>query len=119
MSIPANRKRISQSIDNNADKVEKALKEEIKRVIDNGFTKDELDFAKNSFKQAMAIQRSKDRNLTSEIVEQIHLGRTWTFQNNLEAAIDSLSLDHVSQSFRKYIEIEKISFIKGGDFKKG
>lgn len=101
----------------NADKVEVALRDEIQKVIKDGFTDDEVAFAQGSFAQAVTVARSNDQGLASTMVEQLYDQRTWTFQNQFEQDLSKLTAAQVSEIFRKYIALDKISLIKSGDFK--
>jgi zinc protease len=49
---------------------------------------------------------------------QTHDGRTMEYTKNLEAKIDSLTVEEVSTVFRKYMDASKLSVFKAGDFAK-
>jgi zinc protease len=45
------------------------------------------------------------------------LDRSFTWDENLEAAIRRLTLDEVNAAFRKHIDPNAVSIVKAGDFK--
>lgn len=102
----------------NRDKLEAAFKEEIERVIKDGFTQEELDSAKQGYLLAQQRQRASDGSLASMLTSAMNVGRTMQWTADLESKIDSLTLAEVNAVVKKYITPEKISFFKAGDFAK-
>ena len=46
-------------------------------------------------------------------------GRTLQWDAKLEAAVAALTLEQVNAAFKRHVNPAAISFVKGGDFKKG
>ena len=102
----------------NADKVEIGFKEELARVLKDGFTADEVAAAKNGFLQYRRQQRAQDNSLSGTLRNQLFTGRTMTFEENLDKQIAALTAEQINAAMRKYLSVEKFSIFKSGDFAK-
>ena len=102
----------------NIVKLEAAYKEEIEKVLKDGFLPAELDAAKKAWLQQRAVGRSQDGGLMGGLGANEFHGRTFAFQANMEKKVEALTLHDVNTAFRKVLSIEGLSFIKAGDFKK-
>lgn len=102
----------------NVEKVEKGFREELARVLKDGFTAEEVEAAKKGFLQNRQQQRAEDRALVSALRNQLFLNRTMDFEENLDKQIESLTAEQVNAAFRKYLTPDKISVFKAGDFAK-
>jgi len=102
----------------NVEKVEKGFREELDRVIKDGFTTEEVEAAKKGFLQNRQQQRAEDRALVSALRNQLFLNRTMDFEENLDKQIAALTAEQVNAAFRKYLTADKISVFKAGDFAK-
>jgi zinc protease len=102
----------------NVPKVEAAFKEEIAKVLDQGFTAEEIDGAKSAFLQEQALQRSQDQQLARLLAREAELGRTMKREADLEAKVSSLTPEQLNAAVKKWIDPSTISYFKSGDFKK-
>ncbi|MEO7175232.1 MAG: pitrilysin family protein [Saprospiraceae bacterium] len=102
----------------NREKLEKAFKEEVELMLKDGFTAQEVTDAKSGYLQSRNVTRSQDPTLTSMLNAQIKIGRNMTFSEDLEQKIKALTPEQISAAMRKYIDLQKMSFIKAGDFAK-
>jgi len=102
----------------NTAKVQAALKEEILKVISEGFSQEELEAAKSGWLQTQNVNRSQDRSLTGTLSNNLRLDRTMMWSQELEDKISSLSAEQVNAAFKKYIHPDKMIYIKAGDFEK-
>ena len=102
----------------NIDKVEAAFKDEIAKVISNGFTADEVATAKNALMQERQLSRAQDGSLVGLLVSQAELGRTMQRESNLEKSITDTTPEQLSTIFKKWIDPATIAYFKAGDFKK-
>lgn len=102
----------------NVEKVEKGFREELDRVLKDGFTAEELEAAKKGFLQNRQQQRAEDRSLVNVLRSQLFLNRTMDFEENLDKQIEALTAEQVNAAFRKYLSPDKISVFKAGDFAK-
>lgn len=99
----------------NLAKVEKGFKEEFEKVINDGFTQQELDDAVKGMLQNRRIDRAKDERLVGTLASNLDLQRSMTWDKEFEASLKSLTLKDVNEAFRRHLSLDNISIIKGGD----
>lgn len=102
----------------NAEKLQAAFMEEIQKVLDDGFTAEELEAAKEGFTQFQLNLRTRDPVLAGTLRDNVHLDRTMEFDANLEASIQALTPQQILEAFRRHIDPEGFVIVKAGDFKK-
>ena len=100
----------------NAEKLEKAFREELARVIEKGFTEEELSSAKAGWLQSRKVERSQDQHLVSKLRSNEYLGRTMAWQGDLEKKVSELTAAQVQAAFAKYILPANFTFVQAGDF---
>jgi Predicted Zn-dependent peptidases len=99
----------------NLPKVEIGFNEELQKVLDEGFTAEELADAKQAVLQNNVLDRAKDARLAGTLQSNIDLERSMQWQKDLEQAISDLTVEDVNAAFKKHINPEKISIVKAGD----
>ena len=102
----------------NLAKVEKGFKEEIQKVIDDGFTQEELDAAKSGLLQSYKVSRSQDKELVGTLALNVRLNRNMQFSEDFEKAIKGLTVKDINKVFNKYIKLEDFTLIQAGDMSK-
>jgi zinc protease len=102
----------------NVDKLEKAFKEEVTKILKDGITKEELDIAKKGITESRLQSRSTDRSLVGRLNNYQGINRTMKWDADFEAAILKLSVAEVNAALKKYIDLSKMSMFKAGDFDK-
>jgi len=100
----------------NIRRVEKAVQEELDRLLRDGVTKDELDQGKQGYLQAQKVGRSSDTALVGMLANLSHVGRTMTFQAELEKKIQALRPEQIVAALRKHIDPKKLVIVTAGDF---
>jgi zinc protease len=98
-------------------KVEFSFVDELKKVYQNGFSAAEFAEARKAYLDARVIGRSTDAALLNLISSHEQLDRPFSWDENLEAKIRTLTLDQVNAAFRKHIDPNGVSIVKAGDFK--
>ena len=101
----------------NVNRLEAAFREELDRVLKDGFTAEELEKAKQGWLQQQLQNRSSDGFLVSLFSGQAVTGRTMTYSDQFEKWVASLTPGDVNTAMRKYIDQSKITIVKAGDFK--
>jgi zinc protease len=102
----------------NVDKLEKAFKEEVEKILKDGITKEELEIAKKGITESRMQTRATDRSLVGRLNNYQFINRTMKWDSEFEAAIMKLSVSDVNAALKKYINLSKMSMFKAGDFDK-
>jgi zinc protease len=101
----------------NVARLETAFREELDRMLKDGFTAEEVDKAKQGWLQQQLQNRASDGFLVNLFSSQAVTGRTMTYNAQFEKWIADLTPDAVNAAMRKYIDQSKITIVKAGDFK--
>ena len=102
----------------NVEKLEAAFKDELAKLLKDGFTSEEVAAAKSGWLQSRQLSRAQDRELSGRLNNYLFLNRTITWDADLEAKIKELTVEQINATMRKYLTPDKISIIKAGDFAK-
>lgn len=100
----------------NSERLIEAYKDEMNKMVKDGFTKEELADAVKGYIQARSVSRSQDRELCARLNNYIFLDRTMKWDEDFEKKIQALTVEQVNAAMRKWINPEKISYIQAGDF---
>ena len=102
----------------NRDKVQKAFKEEIQKVRTEGFTQAELDAARSGWMQGQMVSRAQDRTLLGKLANNLRLDRDMTWDKAIEEKMLKLTVADINKVMAKYLDPEKMIYVKAGDFEK-
>ena len=100
----------------NVERVEAALREEIQRVLDDGFAEDELSLAKLGYLQSRELARAQDGSLVSMLTQGLYFGRTLLWESEFEDRVQDLTVEDVNAAVRRHLDLSKMTFVKAGDF---
>jgi zinc protease len=102
----------------NIASVEWAFLEEVRSVLDHGFTDEEVENAKTGLLRLRQVARTNDDNITFLLTSLMHQ-KIWMKERiEFERRITALTPAEVSAVFRRYIDPDKFSFVNAGDFRK-
>ena len=107
------------SNNNNVDKAIELTKEELKKVVQNGITEEELKRAKASLIDSFVSRNlSTYRNIANTFsgIEFHNLGEDYI--NNYPKIINSLKLNEINAAIKKYIHPDKLNIVIAGEYKK-
>jgi zinc protease len=111
---------LTQAIANpkNVDKVEADFKEEIAKILTDGFPADEVETAKKAFMQERQVGRSQDGRLVGSLARNAQYG--WVMQRDadLEKKIAALTPAEIQAALKRHVDLSAVSYFKGGDFQK-
>jgi zinc protease len=102
----------------NAAKLEAGFKEEIARMLKDGFTAEEVEAAKKGYLQSRQVSRAQDAELMRRLTALAYTGRTLSWDAEFEKKIAALTPDQINAAMRRYIDPAKITIVKAGDFAK-
>ena len=109
---------VALSAPQNTAKVEASMKDEIARTLKDGFAADEVAAAKRSWLQERAVGRTEEHALVGTLIARERYDRTMKFDADLEAKVTALTPEQISAAFRRNIDLNALSIVKAGDFKK-
>ncbi len=98
----------------NADKVEKAFREELQKVLDVGYTPDEVKAALAGYLQMREGNRAKDSSLTGKLASNLYLDRTMAWDQAFEDKLRKLTPDEIRVAMKKHIDPARISIFRSG-----
>lgn len=102
----------------NLKKVDKGFKEEVARLLKDGFTEEEVTAAKSGLLQSRKVSRSQDDELARNQTTNLRLGRTMEFNKDFENQLSKLTAEDLNRAFRQYIKVENFAIIQAGDMSK-
>jgi zinc protease len=101
----------------NRSKVETAFKEEVERLLKDGFDGKELQDAKQSLLNFRRLSRAQDSNLSGALASNLKLGRSFAITQKVDDQIAAATLDQVNAAIRKHLQPASFVYGFGGDFK--
>ncbi len=102
----------------NTPKVEAAFRDEMSKIIREGFTNAEISAEKASWLQAPELSRSQDRQLVGRTGPQVHYGTPMEWDANLAKKVQSLTNEQIRAALQRRLDLSAMTFMKGGDFNK-
>ena len=101
----------------NAPKVHEAIQDELKKLLENGITAEELEAAKAGYLQEQQVQRTEDRAIVQTLESYAFIGRDMKFVAEFEDKISKLTVEEVNAALKKHIDPERLFIVQAGDFK--
>ncbi|WP_194778053.1 M16 family metallopeptidase [Pararhodonellum marinum] len=102
----------------NVEKLEAAFKEEIEKVLKEGFTEEEITAAKSGWLQSRSVNRAQDNYLASTLNGNLFLDRNIQWEQELEDKVAALTAAQIHEAMKKHLKLENMSMVKAGDFAK-
>jgi zinc protease len=101
----------------NRAQVEAAVQEVMAGTRDAGFTQAELEQNRIGLLGLRRLARAQDATVAAQLAQNLHLKRTFALSQQVDAALERLTLADVNAAFRKYVDPARWSIAWGGDFK--
>lgn len=101
----------------NKQKLEEVWNEELKKMLNDGFTEEELTAAKSGYLQYRETGRANDGQLASKLNSYLDLDRHMDWDQAFDDKLTKLTVTDLNKAMKKYIDPAKVSYIKAGDFK--
>ncbi|HEY5610037.1 MAG TPA: insulinase family protein [Thermoanaerobaculia bacterium] len=102
----------------NATKLEAAFKDELDKLLQDGFTEQEVAEAKSGWLQSRQVGRSQDAGLSRMLANYLFIGRTLSWDAEFEKKVEALTPQQIHEAMKRHIDPSKISIVKAGDFSK-
>src|ERR1700730_17093776 len=101
----------------NTPKVESSFRDELAKILANGFTADEVAAAKKAIRDQRIVGRSQDMALLGLLTAREEFDRTMQWDEQMDAKLEALTADQVNAAFRRHVSLDQLSIVKAGDFK--
>ena len=99
-------------------KLETAFKEELARVLKDGFEPQEIAEAKSGWLQSRVVSRAQDASLARTLAGDLFIGRTLAWDAAFEDKVKALTGAQILTAMRKYLDVSQMTIVKAGDFAK-
>lgn len=100
----------------NAPKVEASFKDELNKILTEGYSAEEVEAAKKAWLQSRTMGRSNDSQLAGRLASLRFLDRTMAWDQQLEDKVAALTPAQIQAAMKKHLDLSKISFFRAGDF---
>lgn len=100
----------------NSEKLIQAYKEELARMLKDGFTIEEFNDARSGYLQGQNVSRAQDRSLAGKLASNLFLNRTMTWDANNEKKVSDMTVAQINAAVKKWIIPSKITYTQAGDF---
>lgn len=101
----------------NRARLEKAIGEELDRVLKEGFSDKEISDGINALLNYRNLARAQDDVLASTWLDYLQRGRTFAWSAEMDKKISALTPEAVNAALRKYLRADGFSTAVAGDFK--
>lgn len=101
----------------NRAKVEAALRAEVARALNDGFSAREVAEAKAALLNQRRLALAQDDQLAGLLASQLELGRRMERVQQLDAAIAATSVADVNAALRRHFKLDGFQLVFAGDFK--
>jgi len=100
----------------NSARLVAAYREELAKMLDEGFSESELKDARNGWLQGRSVSRSQDRELVGRLAGYLYLDRSIEWDADFERRVAALSTADVNAAVKRWIKPGNITIIEAGDF---
>jgi len=100
----------------NLPKLKAGIADVLSTLLRDGVTAQELAEAKSGLLQMWSVGRTQDGSLSTQLANEMKIGRSMTFVETREAKVQAASVDEVNLALRKYIALDRLVQIYAGDF---
>jgi zinc protease len=94
----------------------RGIREEIERMVADGFTAEEVEEAKSGWLQQRQISRGVERELAGLLANRLFENRTLAWDAETEVKIAGLTPEALHDAFRRHIDPDRLSIVRAGDF---
>jgi zinc protease len=102
----------------NRTKVEAAIRQELERVLKDGFGEAEVQDGIKSLLNYRKLARAQDGSLTVAWINYLDTGRSFAWAAELDQKMAKLTAEQVNTVVRKYLKPAAFSSVAAGDFEK-
>jgi zinc protease len=100
------------------DRAEKAVLEELQRLLKDGVTQAEVDAAIKGYLAEIQVARADDANVAGLLAGALHLGRQLSHYADQERRLAEVTAAQVNAAVRAHLDPRRLVIVRAGDFKK-
>ncbi|HKB71611.1 MAG TPA: pitrilysin family protein [Thermoanaerobaculia bacterium] len=100
----------------NAAKLRTAVEEEMKRVMQDGFTEDEVRQARSGLLQARQVSRAQDPELARRLSGYLFIPRTMEYDAKVDAKLAAMTPAEILAAWKRHLDPSKMTYVRAGDF---
>jgi zinc protease len=100
----------------NVRRLEQAFREEIEKVLRDGFTATEVQQAKEGWLQSRQVSRAQDQQLASRLAQNVYLNRTLAFDAELERRVGALTPEQITVVLKRHLTLARFTIVEAGNF---
>lgn len=102
----------------NAEKVRAAFLDEMSKIEKDGLSDDEVAKNKAGYLQRRSMARANDLTLAGQLANGLFLGRTMSFDDEIEKKISAMGAEDVNAVLRRTLDPSRMTVVMAGDFAK-
>ncbi len=102
----------------NIEALERAFREEIERIVADGFTPEEVAEAKSGWLQGREMSRAQERSLVWTLTGREREGRDLLWDAAFEEKVSLLTPEEIHEAVRRHIDPAGISIVHAGNFQR-
>jgi zinc protease len=102
----------------NRDKLVETIDQEVRKLVKDGVTEQELEAGIQGFLQSQQLSRSRDGALAGLLATNLFAGRDMSYYEKLEEKIANLDVETVNDAIAEHIDPDKFIIATAGDFAK-
>jgi zinc protease len=99
----------------NIARVDRAIHEELQRLVQEGFSQDELDRAKSGIRQQREQARAQDEAISNGWIGLLDLDRSFAWAGRLDERIATVTLAQLNDAMRRRIVAAQLSVVMARD----
>jgi zinc protease len=100
----------------NVEKLEAAVREELRLVLEKGFSTEELEKARSGLLEQWRTSRTSESALAANLADYLFYGRTLEYEARLEQTLKALTPEQVRATLVRYLDTTRLKVVKAGDF---
>jgi zinc protease len=102
----------------NASKVERAIREEVDKALQSGFTPEEIGAARLGILQSRQMRYADDNSIASTLAAHLFIDRDLRKDEDFDKSVQALTPAQVQDALRRYLDPAQWIVIEAGDFTK-
>lgn len=100
----------------NRERVAAAVREELTRAVEEGFTEEEVTEAREAWLRQRRTNRSNDQFVASALESNLFLDRAFAWDGRLEERARALTAEEVNAALRRHVDPSRLTVVQAGDF---